>query len=244
MTLVDRYWEWKRRRAMRAQDRANARAALVGALMERRCVWRCPDRRDQKPPVGESDAASAQRDHGSSRGVREGPLSLKHAGSDQSSAQQTEWETQKTADVPGRDTSGYSTILVAIDGSKSSAQAGRHAVDLAKSLQAVLVVLSVINVELALRTGIHRTLALAELERDSWVVARQTKELADESGVECEGWSAWDPRPSWAVAGVAEEVKADCIVIGSPGPRPWIACSPGRSGERTTRSSARPDVPC
>jgi nucleotide-binding universal stress UspA family protein len=142
---------------------------------------------------------------------------LKQAGSDQSSVQRTEWKTQRIAGVPGRDTSGYSTILVAIDGSESSAQAGRHAVDLAKSLQAVLVVFSVINVELAPRTGIHRILALAELERDSWVVARQTKELADESGVECEGWSAWDPRPSRAIVGAAEEVKADCIVIGSPG---------------------------
>ena len=142
---------------------------------------------------------------------------MKHAGSDQSSAQQTEWETQKTADVPGRDTSGYSTILVAIDGSKSSAQAGRRAVELAKNLQAALVVLSVINVELAFRTGIYHTLALAELERESWVVAKQIKELADESGVECEGWSAWDPRPSAAIVGTAEEVKADCIVMGSPG---------------------------
>ena len=203
---------------MRAQDRAIARAALVDALMARRGVSRCRDGREQKPPVGKSGAASARCDHDSSWRVREGLQGFGQIGPDRSSSvQRVKGEMQGMADTPGHDTSGYSTILVAIDGSKSSAEAGRRAVELAKSLQAALVVLSVINVELAFRTGIYRTLALAELERESWVVAKQIKELADESGVECEGWSAWDPRPSAAIVGAAEEVKADCIVIGSAG---------------------------
>jgi nucleotide-binding universal stress UspA family protein len=213
MTFVDRYWEWRRRRAMRAWNRAREQAALA----ERCGVWGRRDRREQKPQVGESEAASGRCDHGSSWRDREGLQGFGQAGPDRLLVQQTECEARKAPNTPDRDASGYSTILVAIDGSESSVEVGKEAVELARSLRAALVVLSTLNAELAFRAGIYRTLALAELERDGGVIARQTKELADKSGVECEVWSAREGRPSRAIVGVAEEVGAGCIVIGSPG---------------------------
>ncbi len=116
-----------------------------------------------------------------------------------------------------RDAPGCPAILAAIDGTGSSAAVAEHAVCLAESLRAKLFVVGFVNVAPASRMGVYRRLALAELERDGRSMAKQTKELADESGVECEVWLAWAPLPSRAIVGAAREVEADCIVIGSPG---------------------------
>jgi nucleotide-binding universal stress UspA family protein len=90
-------------------------------------------------------------------------------------------------------------------------------VRLAEGLGAKLFVLSFISVAPASRTSVYRRLALAELKRDSDDMAKQTKELAEKSGVECEVRRALDPRPSRAIVAAAEGVGAYCVVIGSSG---------------------------
>jgi nucleotide-binding universal stress UspA family protein len=126
-------------------------------------------------------------------------------------------QTHKTALSPDRDAPARPTVLAAIDGTRSSAEVGRHAVRLAEGLGANLFVLSFISVAPASRAGVYRRLALAELRRDSDDMVRQTKELAEKSGVECAVRRALDPRPSRAVVAAAEEVRAYCVVIGSSG---------------------------
>ncbi len=113
---------------------------------------------------------------------------------------------------------GYSTVLAAMDGSRHSRQVGQYAVTLARSLGVRLVVLSFINDEPASRMGIYRSLALTRLEAESKAMTNRTKELAEESNVECEVRYAREPYPSHSILAVAEEVEAYCIVIGSPGP--------------------------
>lgn len=202
MSLVDRYWEWRRRRALEAclRTRELTRELLLvaGVLMDRRGISRRPGDREQSPPVGEAAAAPARPD-----GVPPKPRARS--------------QTRKTALPPDRGAPARPTVLAAIDGRRSSAEVGRHAVRLAEGLGARLVVLSFISVAPASRAGVHRRLALAELKRDSDYLAKQTEELAEKSGVECEARRALDPRPSRAVVAAAEEVGAYCVVIGSPG---------------------------
>jgi nucleotide-binding universal stress UspA family protein len=203
MSFVDRYWEWRRWRALEASLRASEHAregALVAdvLIMDRRGISRRPGDREQALPVGEATAAPAHPD-----GVP--------------SKRRAKAQTHKTVLSPDRDAPGRPTILAAIDGTRSSAEVGRHAVRLAEGLGAKLFVLSFISVAPASRTGVYRRRALAELKRDSDDMAKQTKELAEKSGVECEVRRTLDPHPSRAIVAAAEEVGAYCVVIGSSG---------------------------
>ncbi len=202
MSFVDRYWEWRRWRAfeasLRASEHARERALVADVLMDRRGISRRPGDREQALPVGEAAAAPAHPD-----GVP--------------SKRRAKAQTHKTVLSPDRDAPGRPTILATIDGTRSSAEVGRHAVRLAEGLGANLFVLSFISVAPASRTGVYRRRALAELKRDSDDMAKQTKELAEKSGVECEVRRALDPRPSPAIVAAAEEVGAYCVVIGSSG---------------------------
>ena len=202
MSFVDRYWEWRRLRALEAssgaRELARELALVADVLADRRGISRRPGDREQGPPVGEAAAAPAHPDGAPSE-------------------RRAKARTRKTALPADRDAPGRPTVLAAVDGTGSSAEVGRHAVRLAEGLGAKLFVLSFISVAPASRTGVHRRLALAQLKRDSDDMAKQTKELAEKSGVGCEVRRALDPRPSRAIAAAAEEVGAYCVVIGSPG---------------------------
>jgi universal stress protein family protein len=180
MSFVDRYWEWRRWRAFEASlkvsEHARELALVADILMDRHGISRRPGDGEQALPVGEAAAAPAHPD-----GVPSKP--------------RAKAQTYKTALSPDRDAPGRPTILAAIDGTRSSAEVGRHAVRLAEGLGANLFVLSFISVAPASRTGVYRRLALAELKRDSDDMAKQTKELAEKSGVECEVRRALDPHP-------------------------------------------------
>ena len=193
MSFVDRYWEWRRGRALeaslRASEHARERTLVADVLMDRHGISRRPGDREQKPPVGEADVAPSER--------------------------RARVQAHKTARPPDR--AARPTVLAAIDGTGSSAEVGRHAVRLAEGLGADLFVLSFIRVPPASRTGVYRRLALAELKRDSEDMVEQTKELAEASGVECEVRRALDPRPARAIVAAAEELRAYCVVIGSSG---------------------------
>ncbi len=123
MMFIDRYWEWRRRRALKAEERAHGLALVLEVLMERRGVTRRPEGRERASPAGQSDKY---------------PL------------QWTEEDEQTGANSPG-----YSTILVAVDGSEGSRRVGEHAVYLAEKLGARLFILGVVNKHLAFRGGIY-----------------------------------------------------------------------------------------
>jgi nucleotide-binding universal stress UspA family protein len=228
MTFVDRYWEWRWRRALKAslrsRERARELALVADVLMERRGISRRPGDRELALPVGEAAAAPA------------------HPGG-APSKRRAKAQTHKTALSPDRGAPGRPTILAAIDGTRSSAEVGRHAVRLAEGLRVKLFVLSFINAAPASRMGVYRGLALAELKRDSEDMARQTKELAEKSGVECELRRALDPLPSRAIAAAAEEVGAYCVVIGSPGAsvvERWLDRALGGVHEKVLRRARCP----
>ena len=202
MSFVDRYWEWRRRRALWASLWASEHprdlALVADGLTDHRANTRRPGDRERTPPVGEAAAAPARPD-------------------DVPSNRRARAQTHKTALPPDRDAPARPTVLAAIDGTKSSAKVGRHAVRLADGLDARLFVLSFISVAPASRAGAHRRLAVAQLRRDSDYLAKQTEELAEKSGVECAVRRALDPCPSRAIVAAAEEVGAYCVVIGSSG---------------------------
>jgi nucleotide-binding universal stress UspA family protein len=202
MSFIDRYWEWRRWRALeaslRVSEHARELALVAGVLTDRRGISRRPGDREQGLPVGEGTAVPAHSD-------------------DTPSKPRVKSQTHKTALSPDRDAPARPTVLAAVDGTRSSAEVGRYAVRLAEGLGANLLVLSFISVAPASRAGVYRRLALAELKRDSDDMVKQTKELAEKSGVECAVRRALDPRPSRAVVATAEEVRACCVVIGSSG---------------------------
>lgn len=111
----------------------------------------------------------------------------------------------------------YSKLLVAIDGSGNSLGVGEHAVRLARSLGAELFILAVVRMDWALRTGVHFRSAARELEWDSEFVVRQTEQLADDSRVRHECRLIRSCQPGRAITRTAEEIRASCIAIGSPG---------------------------
>ena len=203
MSFVDRYWEWRRWRALeaslRVSEHARELALVADILIDRRGISRRPGDRERGLRVGEAfGQAPAHPD-----GVPSKP--------------RAKAQTHKTALSPDRDAPARPTVLAAIDGRRSSAEVGRHAVRLAEGLGANLFVLSFISVAPASRTGAYRRLALAELKRESEEMVKQTKELAEKSGVECEVRRALELRPSRAIVAAAEEVGAYCVVIGSSG---------------------------
>ncbi len=165
--LVDRYWEWKRRRALKALERRYDFAASlerIESLRDTRSVSTLPFSR---PKGGESVA----EDHNHAR------------------------------------------LLIATDGSGPSLRVGEHAVYLARSLDAELYVLRVVNKHLAFRSGLYYGRLMAELERESAAAACDIERMASESGVRHEGLVARG-RPWQVIVRTAEEVEADCIVMG------------------------------
>lgn len=66
MSFVGRYWEWKRRRALRAylhaQERARELELVTKVVMERRGVTGPSPDREQAPPSDRSSAVSEDPD--------------------------------------------------------------------------------------------------------------------------------------------------------------------------------------
>jgi nucleotide-binding universal stress UspA family protein len=167
--LVDRYWEWKRRRALRALERRQDLAASLERLQSLRDARSVVSAVPSSGPKGGESVAEKRN---------------------------------------------YARLLVVTDGSGPSLKAGEHAVNLARNLGAELFVLRVVNMNLAFRSGLYYARFMAELEQESTVVARDIKRMASQSGVRHEGLVARG-RPWQVIVRAAEEVEADCIVMGS-----------------------------
>ncbi|HTX43480.1 MAG TPA: universal stress protein [Methanocella sp.] len=110
----------------------------------------------------------------------------------------------------------YSNILVPTDGSEYSFYAAGHAVYLARECGAKLHALNVVNADLAFHAGIHYAESKADLEKTGEEAVRRIKSLCDENGVECEAMIV-EGQPTEAIVRIADQVNADCIVIGSIG---------------------------
>jgi nucleotide-binding universal stress UspA family protein len=110
----------------------------------------------------------------------------------------------------------YSNILVPTDGSECSFYAAGHAVYLAKECGAKIYALNAVNAPLAFHAGIHYAESKAEMERTGREAVLKIKKFCDENGVECKVLIV-EGRPMDCIIEVAENVKADCIVIGSIG---------------------------
>ena len=120
---------------MRVSEHARELAIVADVLTDRRGISRRPGDREQGLPVGEAAAAPAHPDGAPSK-------------------PRVKSQTHKTALSPDRDTPARPTVLAAIDGTRSSAEVGRHAVRLAEGLGANLFVLSFISVAPASRAGV------------------------------------------------------------------------------------------
>jgi nucleotide-binding universal stress UspA family protein len=166
-SLVDRYWEWKRRRALRVPERRQDLAASVERLESLRDARRASAVPFSRPKGGESAAEDRN----------------------------------------------YARQLVVTGGSGPSLRTGEHGMNLAKSFGAELFVLGVVNKHLAFRAGLYYGKFMAELERRERGRARDIRRIASQSGARHEGLIARG-RPWQVIVQAAEEVEADCIVMG------------------------------
>ncbi len=113
--------------------------------------------------------------------------------------------------------SGFSRLLVAIDDRGDSLEVGEHAVCLAKDLGAELLVLGIFDTHLALRARTRYAWPVSELQQECAVTVRRVERLAEESRVQYGSEVVGSRRPGKTIVARADEVGADCIVVGSPG---------------------------
>lgn len=110
----------------------------------------------------------------------------------------------------------YKKILVSTDGSDYSYLAGKHAAYLAKNLGAELIVLNVIDVDMAFHAGIHYAESVSVLEQSGKEAVGRIEALCKESGVASKGLVIRG-EPRSAILKVAADEQIDCIVMGSIG---------------------------
>lgn len=115
----------------------------------------------------------------------------------------------------------FKSILVATDGSKYSAAAASEAIGLARRNNSSLTVISVVPSELTTPTDIDFTVNQRELIAEKEMhnaekSAKDVKEAAQKEGVSARAF-VMTGKPSEAVIQLAQEKKADLIVLGSHG---------------------------
>lgn len=111
---------------------------------------------------------------------------------------------------------GLPVILAATDGSEASLGVGEHAVRLAREMGAKLVVLYVVDEDMAFRAGIHHGDAVAELVRAGREATKKVASLAAGSGVECREMVVYG-EPYRAIVALADELGTEYVVLGSHG---------------------------
>lgn len=110
----------------------------------------------------------------------------------------------------------YRKILITTDGSDYSFTAGMHAVYLAKSLGAELLVLNVVDTAMAFHAGIHYSESVAQMDQSGKAALARIEKLAGEQGVSYRG-ILLRGEPKAAILQFAADEKVDCIVMGSIG---------------------------
>lgn len=110
----------------------------------------------------------------------------------------------------------YSKIMVPTDGSNSAFLAGKHAVYLAKKLDAGVLVLNVVDSDLAFHSGLHYADEVSQLEKSGIEATASIKKLCGDAGVPSEEIMA-KGAPAKKILEVARDRKADLIVMGTVG---------------------------
>jgi nucleotide-binding universal stress UspA family protein len=107
-------------------------------------------------------------------------------------------------------------VLIATDGSEVSLRAGEYAARLAGSLDAKLFVLYVVDEHLLFHSAIHYGEFVEMLSEEGREATGKVRALAEEAGVECEELIVYG-RPEQTILSMAEEVRADPIILGAEG---------------------------
>jgi nucleotide-binding universal stress UspA family protein len=110
----------------------------------------------------------------------------------------------------------YAKILVATDGSDYSLLAGMHAAYLAKCLDSSVIVLYVVDVDMAFHSGIHYAEGVEELERSGAQATAKIRDSCSGLGVPAKEIIARGT-PHSTILKTAEEEGVDLIVMGSIG---------------------------
>jgi nucleotide-binding universal stress UspA family protein len=123
--------------------------------------------------------------------------------------------------VPRAAELAFKSIVVATDGSPYSTAAASEAIGLAKRNGSELTVISVVPAEIATPTDIDFTMNQRELIAEKEMHnaeknAKAVKEAAQKEGVPVKAF-VMSGKPSDAIIQIAQERKADLIVLGSHG---------------------------
>ena len=116
----------------------------------------------------------------------------------------------------------FSSIVVGTDGSETATEAVKQAVDLAKSIGAKVQLVSAYEPVSNQRIREEQQQAPEDVQwsinprEDVDATLKDAAELAEESGVEVERY-ARQGDPADAILDVAEETKADLIIVGNKG---------------------------
>lgn len=110
----------------------------------------------------------------------------------------------------------YSTVLLAIDGSKESLAATAHATSLAKALGAKLLAVYVVDTHTTQSLGVHYAEGVKEFRDEGTKIVEDAREVAKAAGVQAEVHLI-DGNPGRAIVQTAEEQGADLIVMGATG---------------------------
>lgn len=115
----------------------------------------------------------------------------------------------------------FKSIVVATDGSPYSAAAAAHALELAKRNGSMLTVISVVPAEIATPTDIDFTINQRELIAEKEMqnaekTAKAVKDAAQKEGIAVKAY-VMSGKPPEAILHIAEERRADLIVLGSHG---------------------------
>src|SRR6056297_2449605 len=110
----------------------------------------------------------------------------------------------------------YDTILVPTDGSDAANRATEHAVSLARTFDADLCGLYVVDTQRYGKQTLGTEDVLEELEERGHEVLAELEERADADQVQATT-EVVDGRPSSEIMAYADEIDADLIVIGNRG---------------------------
>jgi nucleotide-binding universal stress UspA family protein len=133
----------------------------------------------------------------------------------------------------------YAKILVPTDGSNSAFLAGKHAVYLAKELDAAVLALNVVDSGLAFHAGLHYADELAQLEKSGIEATGRIKKLCEDAGVQSEEIMARGS-PAQSILEVARDRQADLIVMGTVGMSAVERALLGSVSDPVTRQASCP----
>ena len=140
------------------------------------------------------------------------------------------------------------TIVVAVDGSKPSRDAGRYAVAMAKALGARLQIIHVLDysgiIAASAGTGSSWTAMLPAVQEAARTFVGLTVHEAEDAKVEHTVQIVEGAEPASGIVKYAEDARADLIVVGSHGRTGVARALVGSVAERVVRLAHCPVLVC